>query len=478
MTSTVGSVAWQGFKLAFGLISLAGAWTSAVVKNGALWAKDSEEEKRELGAAQDRFWNLEQEPLPGLRHAFFTTSNGTRLHYVVNEPAGSSAPKDVAIFIHGFPDSFVLWRHFLQSSELQRNHILIAVDLPGYGGSDSLPAYGPNEVFETLCEFIIGVRQLFLQEGKKTVLVTHDWGAVIGARLASEAHVLADHWIITGGIIPSLQASNGKNRILLAKQMLKTWIRSPLNIGLLKNGLSALRPVVSQFRRSFYIFVFHLPWPFSNTFATFGNYWFLRVLHDMGKGPRTKTDKTFTALNPVDAGEAMAISTGPGLAQLEKGNVNGDRYGESVRRRTGDRGMSEKIRIYRENLVFGKWEKSLETTAALFNISSNAVSGASSTSSGVLSNTAPKGALKAPATIILGERDPAFDRRLALDNARDYLVKGSQVVIIKGAGHWLPLEQIGRRALEKTVLWALHDDVENESIPFEAMSDVRVLEAL
>lgn len=49
---------------------------------------------------------------------------------------------------------------------------------------------------------------------------------------------------------------------------------------------------------------------------------------------------------------------------------------------------------------------------------------------------APEGALKAPATLMMGLHEPAFDQRLSLDNARDYLVKGSQVVIIKEAGHW------------------------------------------
>ena len=49
---------------------------------------------------------------------------------------------------------------------------------------------------------------------------------------------------------------------------------------------------------------------------------------------------------------------------------------------------------------------------------------------------APEGALKAPSTLMMGLHEPAFDQRLSLDNARDYLVKGSQVVIIKEAGHW------------------------------------------
>ncbi|KAG9190875.1 hypothetical protein G6011_08963 [Alternaria panax] len=435
MRDKLEDLAWTGFKLTFGLVSLAGAWTMAVVKNGALWAKDTEEEKRELAAVQERLWSLDREPLSGFKHAFFKTSNGTSLHYVINQGADTSTAKNIAIFIHGFPDSFLVWRHLLQSASLQKNTTLIAVDLPGYGGSDSLPAYGPNQMLETLSEFIVGIREQFLQEGKKVVVVTHDWGAVIGARLASEAHVLADHWIITGGVIPCLQRSNGKNRILLAKQMLRTWLHSPFNFRLLKNGLHALGPVAGQFRRSFYIFVFHLPWPMNNTFATFGNYWFLRVLHSFGKGTPGK-NRTPTVLKPVEAAEAMAISTGPGNAQLEKTNDSGERYGESVKRRVSDRGMSEKIRIYRENLVFGKWEKSLEITAALYNISADIAASQSLSPSGILSNMAPEGALKAPSTLMMGQYEPAFDQRLSLDNARDYLVKGSQVVIIKGAGHW------------------------------------------
>ena len=340
---------------------------------------------------------------------------------------------DIRILLNklGFPDSYLIWRHLLQSTSFQ-DTTLVAIDLPGYGGSDSLPAYGPNEILGALTELIIEVREKYLQEGKKAVIATHDWGAVIGARLASEAHVLADHWIITGGVIPSLQASNAKNRMLLAKQMLRTWLRSPFNTRLLKNGLHALRPVAGQFRRSFYIFVFHLPWPLSNLFATFGNYWFLRVLHSIGKGPASKP-KNFTAMNPMEAAEAMAISTGPTIAQLSASDSKTERYGESVKARVGDRGMSEKIRIYREDLFSGKWEKSLEVTVALYNISTSSTT---ARLSGALSNTAPQGALKAPATIFMGQYETAFDQRLALDNARDYLVKGSQVVIVKGAGHW------------------------------------------
>ena len=98
----------------------------------------------------------------------------------------------------------MLWRHILQTPVLEQSHTLIAVDLPGYGGSDSLPKYGPYEVLETMSEFMIDVRKQFLQQDRKCVVVSHDWGTLICARLASEASELADHWIFTSGIIVSI----------------------------------------------------------------------------------------------------------------------------------------------------------------------------------------------------------------------------------------------------------------------------------
>jgi hypothetical protein len=101
--SFLSDIAWFGFRLGFGLTSLASVWVTAVLKNGVLWARDTAEEKRELAAAQKKHWGLDGEPLPGFRHAFFFTSTGTRLHYVMNTDAETSTadPQSVAIFVHG-----------------------------------------------------------------------------------------------------------------------------------------------------------------------------------------------------------------------------------------------------------------------------------------------------------------------------------------------------------------------------------------
>lgn len=55
-----------------------------------------------------------------------------------------------------------------------------------------------------MSDFILGMREQFLQADQKAVVVTHDWGALIGARLASEASELADHWIIMSGMVVSI----------------------------------------------------------------------------------------------------------------------------------------------------------------------------------------------------------------------------------------------------------------------------------
>ena len=158
-------------------------------------------------------------------------------------------------------------------------------------------------------------------------------------------------------------------------------------------------------------------------------------MHDFGKGARKRTEKTFWRLSTQEAAEAMAMSAGPSLAQMNE--FEDIKYGESVQGRMSDYGMAEKIRIYREGLFLGEWQKSLEVTAALFELAIDGSSSVHSTSSrGPFLDNGPKGAFRAPITLIVGERDPAFERRLALEGIKDFLVKGSQVVLVKGGGHW------------------------------------------
>lgn len=233
--------------------------------------------------------------------------------------------------------------------------------------------------------------------------------------------------------------------------MLHTWIRKPLSIRLLKTAYHTLSPVLGQLGRSFYIFAFNLPLPLATTFATMGNFWLLKVMHKAAAGligPDGKFKKDFD----VDvAADWLAMSTGPSSAQFTSfGNLS---YPESARRRTKDYGMSEKIRIYRETVGLGVWEKSLETIVALSEIPATKRG-----SRAGLFEDGPPGALQAPATFVLGKRDMAFERSLCWDGIDDYLTRKSQVLTIEKAGHWLPHEELGSKVIEECVEWALRGE--------------------
>ncbi|KAF2712839.1 alpha/beta-hydrolase [Pleomassaria siparia CBS 279.74] len=444
-TSRLGELAWWGFHFAYGMFYLCSLVGIVAFRDGGFTKKITQEEDEELAKAQAKYWTLSKSPLPGFRHDFFTTKDGLKLHYVVNANDEAVASGNIAIFIHGFPDSFLLWRKLLTSPNLQ-NHVLIAVDLPGYGGSDGLQKYNADGLLEPLTAFILEMRTQYLGEKGKVIMVTHDWGAILGTRLASEAKELADRWIIVSGIIPQHMRSNAQIHAASALQMLHTWIRQPLSISLLKNAFSTLSPIRGQFRRSFYIFIFQLPQPLANFYATMGNYWWLRTMHTAGAGLFGRDDKPTRSLKASEAADYAAMSSGPGRAQHASGSL---KYPESVLRRTKDLGMSEKIRIYREGVGLGVWEKSLETVVALSELPTKKRS-----SGAGLFDDGPLGALNAPATFVMGSRDPAFERSMSLDGMVDYLTRDSQVLTVEG-GHWLPHEEMGSKVIEDCVEWAL-----------------------
>lgn len=86
--------------------------------------------------------------------------------------------------------------------------MLIAVDLPGYGGSDSFLVHDADTVLEAISAFILGMREEYAaDEGehpRRVIVVSHDWGSIIAFRLAAEAPQLADRFIAASAIIVSL----------------------------------------------------------------------------------------------------------------------------------------------------------------------------------------------------------------------------------------------------------------------------------
>jgi hypothetical protein len=202
-------------------------------------------------------------------------------------------------------------------------------------------------------------------------------------------------------------------------------------------------------------------------FATMGNFWLLKAMHKVGAGSISPDGKLIDLELDV-AADWFAMSSGPGLAQFtSSGKLS---YPESARGRTKDYGMSEKIRIYRETVGLGVWDKSLETVIALSEIpTTKRGSGAG------LFEDGPPGALQAPATFILGKRDMAFERSLCWDGIDDYLTKGSHVLMIEKAGHWLPHEKLGSKIIEECIGWALGGEEKSLKGKLAGQADVKFI---
>jgi pimeloyl-ACP methyl ester carboxylesterase len=101
------------------------------------------------------------------------------MHYI--SPAISSQSTDsLIIFLHGFPDSCCIWEQQLRSG-LAGKAKLVALDLPGCGGSDSHFRYGPDEILNAVAEAIVQLKNRYLSTSssptsrQKSILVSHDW---------------------------------------------------------------------------------------------------------------------------------------------------------------------------------------------------------------------------------------------------------------------------------------------------------------
>ena len=95
-----------------------------------------------------------------------------------------------------------MWRHVLQDRNIPlESAAVVCVDLPGYGGSESFQNYG-TDILEALTDFIVAMRERFGVDGEeqqdmRTYIVGHDWGCILGFRLASEAPCLAERFILS-----------------------------------------------------------------------------------------------------------------------------------------------------------------------------------------------------------------------------------------------------------------------------------------
>ncbi|KAJ5960278.1 uncharacterized protein N7479_007428 [Penicillium vulpinum] len=434
----------------YGLIAIA---------KGTYFKRPTEKDKLDLQLARDRLWDLSRD-FDGLSHHILTLPSGFKFHFVSNDipntPETINSDKALVIFIHGFPDSWAIWRRIIGNPALQEAVSLVAIDLPGYGGTESLEEYNATNVLEKLTELIITLRtQYGVDSGnesnrKRTIIVAHDWGCVLSMRLAAEAPSLAHRFILSNGPSMKLVESNIHRLLFSANKMLSNAWRAPLHARVpLLRALRTLAPLARQLVLSGYVFAMQLPTPMVYYLLSGGNWSLLKSSHLASYNKDEYTQ--------LDMADSMASTMGPSAAESDTKTTSGEAYPASIRERAFTHVM-HMAAYYRDRAATARWDKSIETVTSLHSIAS----GKRRASSGAgLFDEGPAGALKANTTIFWGKDDIALDPRICLDGMGDYLVQGSQIVLLPRTGHWTPLERESGAAFIKAIEWAAQGEKED-----------------
>jgi pimeloyl-ACP methyl ester carboxylesterase len=155
--------------------------------------------------------------MTSLTHAFCQT-NGIKMHYVT---AGNGP---LVLLLHGFPQDWYAWRH--QISALAAHFKVVAPDLRGYGETEK-PAQVEDYRIDTLAKDIVGLIQELGYT--KAHIVGHDWGGAIAWKLALSYPEVVDRLVVLNSPHPKIFRQ-------------------------------ALRHNFQQMRKSWYIFLFQLPY--------------------------------------------------------------------------------------------------------------------------------------------------------------------------------------------------------------------------
>ncbi|RMD42504.1 hypothetical protein DV735_g2618, partial [Chaetothyriales sp. CBS 134920] len=420
------------------------------VTTGLAFYVETEKDKNQFLIDRDRLWNLNKSPIPGFKHYIYRLHSGFKFHYVSNRAPG---PRDGPLFIliHGFPDSYFMWSRLLEEPSFPLSQAtVVAVDLPGYGGTDGFKVFN-TVVLEALTEFILGVRETYLQkqsgaDAKSNVyIVAHDWGAVLSLRLASEAPALADRFFILNGPHVQLAYSNRDGRLRDSFKNFGTFASSPWkNWSYLHTGLEIFRPALRQAFLFGYQYAFELPAPLVKYLGTGGNFAFLRGVGKAKYGKKGASELSDTL--------ELAISLGPGVNEARphtvaiSNDLSTDSYGETVPQRAQSAATAfyTMTSYYRDGCGWDDWTKSSTILAQLRALDPNTpATTAPANENGI------KGALLAPLTLIWGEQDLACTKAICLDGIEKYLGPNSEVILLPRSGHWTAVEKESRAAVAK-----------------------------
>lgn len=166
------------------------------------------------------------EPLGLWTHGFADGAGGVRIHYVQQRPPDpDSAP--LIVLLHGFPEFWWSWRLQIPALVAAGYHV-VAPDLRGYNLSDKPEAVEGYSI-ELLTE---DVARLIAQCGReRAVIVGHDWGGAVAWQFAMDFPELTERLVVLNAPHPQRMAEAFGGR-----------------------------PNFRQLGRSWYMFVFQIPW--------------------------------------------------------------------------------------------------------------------------------------------------------------------------------------------------------------------------
>ena len=145
--------------------------------------------------------------------------NGIRVHYM-EEGSG-----DLVILLHGFPEFWYGWRK--QIPVLSKSYRVIAPDMRGYNLTDKPRGAGQYKIDILTRDIAELIRKL---GNGKAILVGHDWGAAVAWTVAT--------------LYPALVTKLGILNVPHPAEMRKALLGFNL----------------AQWKKSYYIFLFQLPW--------------------------------------------------------------------------------------------------------------------------------------------------------------------------------------------------------------------------
>ncbi len=175
------------------------------------------------------------------------TVDGRTMHYL---EAGTNDAVPLILFVHGSPGEWQAWAQYLSDPDLSTRAHMIAVDRPGFGGSE---AGKVEPSLERQCRDIAPLLDR-AAPGQRVVLVGHSFGGPVICRLAMDhPDQITDLIVLAGSIDPGQEQTKWYQ--YAAKWWIFRWL-VPTELQMangeimpLKRGLTEMMPLWPKIRQ-------------------------------------------------------------------------------------------------------------------------------------------------------------------------------------------------------------------------------------